>query len=103
MQLIIFTDLDGSLLNHEDYSFVAARPSIGHKEGDTVQVILADVIRSCLKGTDTTYRYGGEGFVVILPETTKDRGQWIAERIRKTFKEKTFQPRKGNAVLKTVS
>ena len=28
MQVIIFTDLDGSLLNHEDYSFAAARPSI---------------------------------------------------------------------------
>lgn len=28
MRLIIFTDLDGSLLNHEDYSFAAARPSI---------------------------------------------------------------------------
>ena len=28
LQLVIFTDLDGSLLNHEDYSFAAARPSI---------------------------------------------------------------------------
>lgn len=28
MQVIIFTDLDGSLLNHEDYSFAAARPSV---------------------------------------------------------------------------
>ncbi|MEN6467293.1 MAG: HAD hydrolase family protein, partial [Syntrophaceae bacterium] len=28
MQMIIFTDLDGSLLDHEDYSFEAARPSI---------------------------------------------------------------------------
>lgn len=28
VQLVIFTDLDGSLLNHEDYSFTAARPSI---------------------------------------------------------------------------
>ena len=77
--------------------------TFGHKEGDTVLVILADVIRSCLRGTDTAYRYGGEEFVAILPETTKDQGQLIAERIRKTFKNKTFKPRKGKSVQKTVS
>ncbi|TRZ90956.1 sensor domain-containing diguanylate cyclase [bacterium] len=84
-------------------NFKKYNDTFGHKEGDTVLVILADVIRGCLRGTDTAYRYGGEEFVVILPETTKDQGKLIAERIRKTFKKKTFHPRKREAVQKTVS
>ena len=89
------------LLDVDD--FKKYNDTFGHKEGDTVLVMLADVIKSCLRGTDTAYRYGGEGFVAILPETTIDQGKWVAERIRKTFKNKTFQPHEGKALQKTVS
>jgi diguanylate cyclase (GGDEF)-like protein/PAS domain S-box-containing protein len=89
------------LLDVDD--FKKYNDTYGHKEGDTVLVHLADVIRSCLRGTDTAYRYGGEEFVVILPETAKDQGRLIAERIRKTFKDDVFRPNKGEMVQKTVS
>ncbi len=89
------------LLDVDD--FKQYNDTFGHKEGDTVLVILADIMRSCLRGTDTAYRYGGEEFVAILPETTIDQGKWIAERIRKTFKDKIFHPFEGEAVQKTVS
>lgn len=75
----------------------------GHQEGDSVLAALADVIKSCLRRIDTAYRYGGEEFVVILPETGKDKGRLIAERIRKTFQDRVFQPHEGIAVQKTVS
>jgi two-component system cell cycle response regulator len=89
------------LLDVDD--FKKYNDAFGHKEGDNVLVTLAEVIRSCLRGTDTAYRYGGEEFVVILPETTIDQGKRIAERIRKTFKNNAFEPRKGKTVRKTVS
>ncbi len=41
MQVIIFTDLDGSLLNHEDYSFAAARPSIERIKRAGIPLIIA--------------------------------------------------------------
>ncbi|TRZ85168.1 mannosyl-3-phosphoglycerate phosphatase, partial [bacterium] len=40
MQLIIFTDLDGSLLNHEDYSFEEAMPSIGRIKRAGIPLII---------------------------------------------------------------
>ena len=40
VQLIIFTDLDGSLLNHEDYSFAAARPSIERMKMGGIPLII---------------------------------------------------------------
>ncbi|MCG2741813.1 MAG: HAD-IIB family hydrolase [Syntrophaceae bacterium] len=40
MQVIIFSDLDGSLLNHEDYSFAAARPSIARIKRTGIPLII---------------------------------------------------------------
>jgi len=89
------------LLDVDD--FKKYNDTYGHQEGDLVLAALADVVRSCLRRIDTAYRYGGEEFVVILPETAKDQGRLIAERIRKTFHAKVFQPREGGEVQKTVS
>lgn len=90
------------LLDVDD--FKKYNDAYGHQEGDLVLTTLADVVRDCLRRTDTAYRYGGEEFVVILPETAAtDQGRLIAERIRKTFHVKVFQPQEGDAVQKTVS
>jgi diguanylate cyclase (GGDEF)-like protein/PAS domain S-box-containing protein len=89
------------LLDVDD--FKKFNDTFGHKEGDSVLVKIADVVRSCLRRTDTAYRYGGEEFVVILPETKQDRGLVIAERIRATFKKHIFYPGEEKAIQKTVS
>lgn len=57
----------------------------GHLEGDRVLVKLADVIRGCLRNTDCGYRYGGEEFAVLLPETELHNAQIVAERLRARF------------------
>jgi len=64
--------------------------SYGHLEGDIVLMRLAEVINRCLRKTDSAYRYGGEEFVIILPETSGEQGQIIAERIREEFKAEVF-------------
>jgi len=43
--------------------------SYGHLEGDKVLVRFSQIIKSCLRTNDSAYRYGGEEFTVILPET----------------------------------
>ena len=44
--------------------------SYGHLEGDKALVKIAKIIKSCLRKLDSAYRYGGEEFTVILPETS---------------------------------
>jgi two-component system cell cycle response regulator len=62
----------------------------GHQCGDEVLKRLAEVIQNNIRGIDKAFRYGGEEFVAILPETPKDLGVLIAERIRKEFENQTF-------------
>jgi len=54
----------------------------GHEVGDRVLEAVADIIRSCLRETDTGSRLGGEEFGIILPETPAEGAYWVAERIR---------------------
>lgn len=62
----------------------------GHPEGDKVLVEIGSTIKSHVRKIDTLCRYGGEEFVVILPETIKDDVVNLAERIRKGIWEKIF-------------
>jgi diguanylate cyclase (GGDEF)-like protein len=75
----------------------------GHLEGDKVLVRLAQIIESCLRKLDTAYRYGGEEFTVILPETTAEEAETVAQRIRATVEKERFFPRPKEEVQVTVS
>jgi diguanylate cyclase (GGDEF)-like protein len=77
--------------------------SFGHIEGDKVLVKLGKVIRSCLRRMDTGYRYGGEEFTIILPETTSEEARIVAERLKATLKEATFNPCPGKEIKITIS
>ncbi|MEN6465053.1 MAG: diguanylate cyclase [Syntrophaceae bacterium] len=57
----------------------------GHIEGDKILVRLANVIRKCIRMTDTVCRYGGDEFIIILPETPGPEAVRVAERIRQDF------------------
>jgi len=77
--------------------------SFGHLEGDKVLVRLGALIKSCLRRMDTAYRYGGEEFTVILPETNNADAVIVAERIRKIIAEEIFIPSSGEKITMTVS
>jgi len=55
----------------------------GHLIGDKVLAKTGEVIRNALREADTGYRYGGEEFTLILPETVGPGAVQVAERIRK--------------------
>lgn len=57
----------------------------GHVQGDQVLIQLAECITACLRRTDQAFRYGGEEFVALLPETNLDEAEAAAERIRALF------------------
>ena len=77
--------------------------SFGHLEGDKVLVRISQIIRSCLRKLDTAYRYGGEEFTVILPETTCEEARNVAERIRNAVKAEKFDPETENDITITIS
>jgi len=62
----------------------------GHLLGDSVLVELSSIFNSNVRTTDFVSRYGGEEFVLTLPETDKGGALEIAERIRKSVEKHNF-------------
>jgi len=75
----------------------------GHLEGDKVLVRFSQIIKSCLRANDTAYRYGGEEFTVILPETGGGEAGTVAQRIRAALEDERFSPINGKEVKLTIS
>jgi diguanylate cyclase (GGDEF)-like protein/PAS domain S-box-containing protein len=75
----------------------------GHLEGNGVLVKVAKIIRECIRKTDLAFRFGGEEFVVILPETSAKRAMILAERIRNEFQRVVFKPAPKTEVKLTCS
>ena len=62
--------------------FKAVNDRFGHQAGDEVLVKITEVIRSKVRATDFVGRWGGEEFLIILPETNMDGGFSLAKKIR---------------------
>jgi len=92
-----------SLLLLDVDNFKGYNDTYGHVEGDRVLAGLAKVIRGSLRESDSGYRYGGEEFVAILPETGCDEAMAVAERLRQAFEETPFYPMGHGEVHITVS
>jgi len=75
----------------------------GHLEGDKVLVRFSQIIKSCLRTNDSAYRYGGEEFTVILPETAGEEARTVAQRIRAALEAEPFSPENGEEVTVTIS
>jgi len=86
------------MLDLDDFKKI--NDSRGHVEGDRVLTSAADVIRSGLREIDLAARYGGEEFAVLLPDTPRNGGYAVADRIRSGI-EKRFGRRRSHRV--TVS
>jgi diguanylate cyclase (GGDEF)-like protein/PAS domain S-box-containing protein len=84
-------------------NFKKFNDSYGHLEGDRVLAGLAEVIRAEIRGSDSAYRYGGEEFIVIFPETVPGESCIVAERLRLSFAERQFTPAPGELVSITIS
>lgn len=75
----------------------------GHLEGDKVLMRIGKVINSCMRSMDTAYRYGGEEFAILLPETGLKKACVVGERIRDLIGAEVFEPEPGEKRSVTVS
>lgn len=66
----------------------------GHPAGDEALKLVGQILRENLRGADVAARYGGEEFSVLLPETSAEEAETIAERIRRHVEETKFPKRK---------
>jgi diguanylate cyclase (GGDEF)-like protein len=78
------------LLDIDD--FKKYNDAYGHLEGDKALIALSDVIRKNMRITDTAFRYGGEEFTILLPETQIGEAVEVAERLRKSFENTVLSP-----------
>ena len=68
-----------------DY-FKQLNDSEGHQMGDHTLKSLANVIKVCIrKDIDTAYRYGGDEFIIVLPDTDKLQARTVTDRIQKQY------------------
>jgi diguanylate cyclase (GGDEF)-like protein len=75
---VLFLDLD---------HFKRVNDGLGHTTGDDVLLAVAQRLSGCLRSEDTLARFGGDEFVVLLPEIEDDQG-WrvVVERIREALR-----------------
>jgi diguanylate cyclase (GGDEF)-like protein len=92
---LILMDIDDFKLYNDTY---------GHLMGDRVLECLAIVILKTIRKNDIAFRYGGEEFVILLPETEAPEAVGVADRIRTSFAQ-TNQGQRDQSVpvYKTIS
>src|SRR3989441_689411 len=73
--------------------FKVFNDTYGHEAGDTLLRELGGFLRSRTRGEDIACRYGGEEFVLILPDASMEVTQQRAERLREEFKRLNVQQR----------
>jgi diguanylate cyclase (GGDEF)-like protein len=71
-----------SLIMFDIDHFKQINDSYGHLCGDAVLAAVGARIRDVLRGTDLTCRYGGEEFLIVLPETVREGAERVAEMLR---------------------
>jgi diguanylate cyclase (GGDEF)-like protein len=74
--------------------FKSYNDRFGHPAGDEALELIAKILKGTLRGADVAARYGGEEFSILLPQTTGDEAEIIAERIRHTVETTKFPKRK---------
>jgi two-component system cell cycle response regulator len=81
-----------------DY-FKAVNDVHGHDAGDDVLREFATRVKKSIRGIDLACRYGGEEFVIVMPETDMAVAAIVAERIRRRIASEPFAIRAGAAAL----
>ena len=84
-------------------NFKQYNDSYGHLEGDKVLAEIGRTIKSLLRTMDSAYRYGGEEFTIILPETNLAKAETVGQRIRTAINSAQFFPESGKPVSVTIS
>jgi diguanylate cyclase (GGDEF)-like protein len=91
---VIFMDLD---------YFKQVNDTHGHLIGSKLLWMIGDIIKADLRMIDYAFRYGGDEFVVLLPQTSKENALTVVRRIKDLLNSKVFFIEEGLNVRVTAS
>jgi diguanylate cyclase (GGDEF)-like protein len=96
-----------SLLLFDIDNFKSYNDSFGHLDGDRVLAKMGKIITCHIRNIDMGFRYGGEEFTVILPDSDINQAIRVAKRLREAFSGCLFMPESRSddmmVVYKTIS
>jgi diguanylate cyclase (GGDEF)-like protein/PAS domain S-box-containing protein len=91
---IILCDID---------SFKAINDTYGHDSGDRALQAISETLRKVLRKADIAGRYGGDEFMVILPETSIEGAEWLADKLLTVVRAIRLQFAAGQTVQLSMS
>ncbi len=92
-----------SLLMLDIDHFKRFNDTYGHNLGDVVLKQVARCIGACVKGKDLTARFGGEEFVILLPETAVEDAMTVAQQVCRTVAGKEIVMRSSGKSLGKIT
>ncbi|MFC1668256.1 GGDEF domain-containing protein [Chlamydiota bacterium] len=91
---IVFIDID---------NFSSINNQYGHSIGDSVLQHIVSIMLECMRQKDTIYRYGGEEFVVLMPQTGRKEAYDCVERLRKKISSEPIKIDGDLIITATIS
>ncbi|MBI3292935.1 MAG: sensor domain-containing diguanylate cyclase [Elusimicrobia bacterium] len=91
---VILLDIDHFKTHNDSY---------GHPAGDRLLVQTAERLLGTARKVDLTARYGGDEFVMLLPETTSDDALFLAARLHQAMQDVPFELPDGRKISMTAS
>ena len=91
---IIMLDID---------KFKRVNDTYGHRIGDDVIIALANIMINSQRSSDVVCRYGGEEFVILLPNTVIEEARAVAEKLRKIVEATSVKLEHGKELKFTIS
>ena len=98
-----YTEHAHCLLIGDIDKFKSVNDTYGHLFGDKILKIVGKAFSNLTKGKDLAARFGGEEFIILLPETPIRGAQVVAESIRRSIeKGRVFNPKTGEEVQRVT-
>lgn len=73
--------------------------NMGHLTGDKAIAEIVNLIKPCIRSSDTFARFGGDEFVILMPRASREQGKILTERIQKKIDEWNNNPLIHNVKL----
>ncbi|MDA8121160.1 MAG: diguanylate cyclase [Deltaproteobacteria bacterium] len=111
MSEFLARETDRSIRTNKEFALILAdldhfkrvNDTYGHPAGDIVLKAVVEAMTTCTRQYDLVGRYGGEEFLIILPEIDKEKAAEIAERIRKRIESREIEIAGGKRLSVTAS
>jgi diguanylate cyclase (GGDEF)-like protein len=86
---LLFLDLD---------HFKSVNDKYGHLVGSKLIAMAGQCLRENLRLIDAAFRYGGDEFAILLPQTSRDSALFVARRIARAFHERDWRPEENVSI-----